>query len=230
TFLTPRLARHYGLEPQGGELSRYDLTDVASRGGLLTHGSILTVGGDDASMVTRGLFVLHDLLRGVVKDPPPGLDVTPVPASPGKSNRTVSMGRINNKSCGGCHAKFEPLAFALEKYDGLGAFHEKDEHGNELREDGSILFPGAAEARTYTTTAELMDQLAGSNRVKQTLTWKLAQFALGRPLTAHDAPVLESIHQMAKDAGGTYESVVTAIVMSDLVQMTRTEEGQLAAK
>jgi hypothetical protein len=229
TFVTPRLAKHYGLEPAGEGMARHDLTGVPARGGLLTQGSILTVGGDDASMVTRGLFVLHDLLRGIVKDPPPGLDVTPVPASPGKSNRSVAMERVTSKSCGGCHSKFEPLAFALEKFDGLGAYSEKDEHGNPLREDGEILFPGEAEPVAFQTSAELMDLLAGSDRVKQTITWKLTQFALGRPLTAEDAPILAGIHEKAQAAGGTYESLVHAIVDSDLIQMTRTVDGQLAA-
>ena len=141
TFATPRLARHYGLKPQGKGLTRYDLSKVPFRGGLLTQGSVLTVGGDDASMVTRGLFVLKDLLRGVVGDPPPGLDVTPVPTRAGLSQRVIAEMRITNKSCGGCHAKFEPLAFGLERFDGTGAYHEIDEHGNRLRDDGNILFP-----------------------------------------------------------------------------------------
>ena len=54
TYATPRLARHYGLPVQGGGLARYDLKSVPERGGLLTQGSVLTIGGDEASMVTRG--------------------------------------------------------------------------------------------------------------------------------------------------------------------------------
>jgi hypothetical protein len=71
-----------------------------------------------------------------------------------------------------------------------------------------------------------MNLLAGSERVRETLTWKITQFALGRPLVAADAPVLEKIHDSARKNGGTYESVITAIVMSDLVQTTRTETGK----
>ena len=230
TFVTPRLADHYGLpSPDAGgkkdnELSRYDLSSVPSRGGLLTQGSVLTVGGDEASMVTRGLFVLHDLLRGVVKDPPPCVDTTPVPSKPGLTQRGVAEARIANEACGGCHAKFEPLAFGLEKFDGLGAFHETDEHGNKLREDGKILFPGKAKPVAYQSSAELMDLLAGSERVRESITWKLTQFALARPLVAADAPILEKIHASAQQGGGTYASLITAIVMSDLVQLTRTEE------
>ncbi len=223
TYATPRLARHYGLKPQGDGLQRYDLSKVPSRGGLLTQGSVLTIGGDDASMVTRGLFVLKDVLRGVIGAPPPGVDTTPVPAKPGMTLRDIAEQRIGNMACGSCHQKFEPLAFGLEQFDGLGAFHKKDEFGNALRSDGEILFPGTAKPVKYKTAGELMDLLAKSDRVQETLTWKLAQFALGRPLGAADATEIERTHKAAIDQGGTYPALITAIVMSDLVQKTRTQ-------
>jgi hypothetical protein len=226
TFATPQLAALYGLKPaptQEKELVRYDLSAVPGRGGLLTQGSVLTIGGDEASMVTRGLFVLFDVLRGSVKDPPPCVDTTPVPTKRGLSKRAIAEQRVANAQCGGCHAKFEPLAYGLEKFDGIGAYHEKDEHGNRLRDDGEILFPGAGKPVKYQTSAELMKLLAGSDRVRETLTWKVAQFALGRPLGAADAAELEKVHQTAQSNGGTYESLITALVLSDLVLTTRTE-------
>lgn len=223
TFATPRLAIHYGLKPKGAGLQQYDLSSVPARGGLLTQGSVLTIGGDDASMVTRGLFVLQGILRGAVKDPPPGLDTTPVPSKPGLSQRHIAEQRIANTACAGCHVKFEPLAFGLEKFDGLGAFHDKDEHGNQLRDDGEILFPGAAKPVSYQSSSELMNLLADSPRVKKSITWKMAQFALGRPLVAADARMIDQIHEAATEKGGSYSSLMIAIVKSDLVQMTRTE-------
>ena len=226
TFATPALARHYGLTPTGEGLARYDLGGTPSRGGILTQGSILTVGGDEASMVTRGLFVLQDMLRGVVKDPPPCVDTRPVPTRKGLTQRSIAEARIADTSCGGCHSKFEPLAFGLEKYNGLGAFHDQDKHGNTLREDGTIRVPGGAKPVKYRTSAGLMDLLAASPRMQQTINWKLAQFALGRPLGQRDAAVMEQIHASAREDGGTYVSLITAIVMSDLVQMTRTERSE----
>ncbi len=229
TYATPRLAQHYDLEVQPASdgnserLTRYDLSSVPARGGLLTQGSVLTVGGDDASMVTRGLFVLHDLLRGTVKDPPPGLDTTPVPAKPGLSQRRIAEQRIANTACSGCHSKFEPLAFGLEKFDGIGVFHEQDEHGNTLRDNGEILFPGAAKSINYKSSAELMDLLADSDRVGASITWKMTQFALGRPLVAQDAKQVQKIHELAARGGGTYASLLTSIVTSDLAMMTRTQ-------
>lgn len=212
------------IRAKGAVWSRYDLSEVPGRGGLLTQGSSLTVGGDEASMVARGLFVLQDFLRGSVKDPPPCVDTTPVPTKPGLTQRAIAEARVANNSCGGCHAKFEPLAFGLEKFDGVGAYHESDEHGNKLRDDGEILFPGSNKPVPYQTSAELMDLLADSKRVRECMTWKVAQFALGRPLTAADRASLKKIHQAAWDEGGTYASLITAIATSDLVRTTPTEK------
>ena len=223
SYLTPSLAKHYGLEPQGPGLRRYDFSSTRSRGGLLTQGSVLTVGGDEASMVTRGLFILQDLLFGEVGDPPPGLDTSPVPTGPGQSHRKIAMGRVESPACGGCHGRFEPLAFGLEKFDGVGAYHEVDEHGNELREDGEILFPGEVVPVSYRSSAEMMDLLAASDRVRRNIARKLTQFAIGRPLVASDEPTIERIHQSSLEDGGTYGTLIKAIVMSDLVQTTRTE-------
>jgi hypothetical protein len=223
TFVTKALAEHYGLKKSrkalGSEdLTRYDLNSNPARGGLLTHGSVLTMGGDDASMVTRGLFVLRDLLRGTVKDPPPCLDTTPIPSSPGQSQRVIAEERVANGSCGGCHEKFEPLAFGLERFDGLGSYYKRDVFGNRLRQDGEILFPGAAEPQSFKTSAELMDLLAASDRVAETITWKLVQFVMGRPLGARDASEIKKIHEDAQEGGGTYQSLMSAIAMSDLIR------------
>jgi hypothetical protein len=209
-------------------VARYDLSSTPGRGGLLTQGSVLTVGGDEASMVTRGLFVLHELLYDKVDDPPPCVDTTPVPTKPGLTQRAVAESRIADASCRGCHAKFEPLAFGLEKFDGLGAYHEADEHGNRLREDGEVLFPGQEKPVAYKTSAELMDLLAGSDRVRRAITRRVTQFALGRPLLESDQPVLDKIHQAAQSGGGTYASLITAVVLSDLVQTTPAESAPAA--
>ncbi|MEM7315969.1 MAG: DUF1592 domain-containing protein, partial [Planctomycetota bacterium] len=231
TFVTPALARHYGLKVNEKssdrsfeKAERYDLTKVAERGGLLTQGSILTIGGDEASMVTRGLFVMHDLLRGVVRDPPPCVDTTPVPSKPGISQRMISEDRIANESCGGCHSRFEPLAFGLEKFDGIGKFHEKDEHGNALRDDGTVLVPGLSKSQNYESSAELMRLLAESDRVKESIAWKLVQFAVGRPWGARDAAVVSQIHRNSQKNGGKYTDILTEVIFSDLVQFTRTEK------
>jgi len=224
TFATPALAKHYGFKPKGKGVTRYDLSKTPARGGILTQGAVLTIGGDEASMVTRGLFVLKDVLRGSIKDPPPCVNTVPKPAKPGLSLRGVAQQRIDNPNCGGCHVKFEPLAFGLERFNGLGAYHEKDHHGNKLRHDGHVIFPNTKKLVKYNSSAQLMNILANSDHAKQGITWKIAQFALGRPITDSDTKILNQIHLASQKAGGTYSAVIKAIVTSDLVLLTETEK------
>ncbi|MEM0926418.1 MAG: DUF1588 domain-containing protein, partial [Planctomycetota bacterium] len=217
TICAPSLAKHYGLKDVKPTTAFYDLSESPERGGLLTQGSVLTIGGDDASTVTRGLFLLNQLLRGVVNDPPPCVDTTPVPTSPGSSARMIAEARIKNESCGGCHQRFEPLAFGLSKFDGLGGFREIDEHGNTLRDHGEVLVPGKSKATSFRGSQDLMEFLSQSDRVRESLVWKLAQFAIGRPPTSDDAAVIRKIHRRSQQQGGTYQSILTEIVASELV-------------
>lgn len=224
SYLTPELASHYGFDVKHQGMRKVDLKNRPERGGLLTHGSVLTLGGDEASMVTRGLFVMNELLRGVVNDPPADVDTTPVPAKPGLSNRSISENRIKDRACGGCHGKFEPLAFALEKYNGLGAYQEKDHHGNKLREDGMVHIPGAKHPNLFKNSAELMKILASSPRVKKSITSKIVQYAMGRPLISSDARHLEKIYKQSEAGNWTYKSILLALVSSDLVRKISTEK------
>ena len=225
TYLTPALASHYGITPKKENgLARYDLESIPSRGGLLTQGSTLTMGGDEASMVTRGLFILNDILRGVVKDPPPCVDTTPVPSEPGLSQRIIAERRIANASCGGCHSRFEPLAFGLERFDGLGTYKEIDNFKNTLRDDGELLIPGKTNAIEFKSAEELMDIMAKSDRVLKTLVWKIVQFAMGRPLGADDVSHVDKIFKEAQNKGGRYSDVITAIAMSELMYQKKIQD------
>ena len=225
TYLTPALASHYGIPPKKDDgLARYDLESIPSRGGLLTQGSTLTMGGDEASMVTRGLFILNDILRGVVKDPPPCVDTTPVPSEPGLSQRIIAERRIANASCGGCHSRFEPLAFGLERFDGLGTYKEIDNFKNTLRDDGELLIPGKTDAIEFKSAEELMDIMAKSDRVLKTLVWKIVQFAMGRPLGADDVSHVDKIFKEAQNKGGRYSDVITAIATSELMYQKKIQD------
>lgn len=226
TFATPELADHYGLESKGEGMEKYDLGEVPERGGLLTHGSLLTIGGPEASTVSRGLFLLREVLCGDVGSPPPDVDTTPTPTEPGRSQRQIAEARLSNPSCGGCHAKFEPLSFGLGKFNGAGRHVDVDEHGNELRDDGTLNIPESSKSPSYSNSEEMMELLAGSERVEQCMTRKVTQFAIGRKLTANDECILRSIRRKFREGGGTYASLVAAIVTSDLFVMKQTSGGQ----
>ena len=225
TYVTRRLAEHYGLpSPQDGS-QWYELADVPERGGLLTQGAIHTIGGDEASMVSRGLFLLKSVLCGDLAAPPPGVDTTPTEAEPGRSQRFYAEERVANPSCGGCHAQMEPLAFGIERFDATGAYADVDHFGNDLRQDGSVIFPGGSATPTpYSNVAELMTLLAGSDRVRDCMSLKVSQWAVGRPIADTDGCSMSAIRDRFVAGGGTYQELMVAIALSPMVRQIRVEE------
>ena len=69
----------------------------------------------------------------------------------------------------------------------------------------------------------MMELLATSDRARQNITRKVTQFAIGRPLAASDGAAVEEIHRRSQASGGTYASLIEAIIASDLVRRTQTE-------
>jgi hypothetical protein len=214
TWLTPELAEHYGLEPMGTGIDRYDLADRPERGGLLTQGSLLTVGGDDSSMVSRGLFVLETLLCAHLQSPPPGVDTTQPDIEPGKSQRFYSEERTTNPSCAGCHRQIEPLSWGLERFVADGTYRLEDWHGNALREDGYIHFVGEIDEHHYETLGEMMDLLAQSDQVRDCMGRKVTQFAIGRSLLPTDQCSVDQALERFAGSPGTWRDVVLAVTLS----------------
>ena len=146
TFLNERLAKHYRIpHVYGSWFRKVMLEDNSRRGGLLRHGSILTVTSYNTrtSPVIRGHWVLENLL-GMPPPPPPAI----VPTLKEKtidgslSMRDRLMEHRANPSCAGCHNLMDPLGFSLENYDAVGRWR-KSEGGQPIDATGN--FPGGAE-------------------------------------------------------------------------------------
>ena len=82
---------------------------------------------DESAPIHRGAFVRRKLLCGRLPPPPPGL-ATPLPAvSPGVSKRQRITEHTAGAACVWCHDTFNPLGFALERFDISGLYHEVDQ-------------------------------------------------------------------------------------------------------
>ncbi|MDC0308106.1 DUF1592 domain-containing protein, partial [Planctomycetaceae bacterium] len=74
TYLNERLAKHYGIpHVYGSHFRRVEFPETSERGGLLRHGSILTVTSyaTRTSPVIRGKWILENLLGTPPPPPPP---------------------------------------------------------------------------------------------------------------------------------------------------------------
>src|SRR5207245_2264756 len=142
TYLNERLAKLYGIDGViGPGFRRVTLKDNAQRGGLLTQGSILllTSHATRTSPVLRGKWILDNLLNS--PPPPPPANVPPLDESPADGRKLTTREQVErhraNAACASCHARMDPLGFALENYDVIGKWRTRDD-GGEIDASGKL--------------------------------------------------------------------------------------------
>ena len=221
TFLNERLARHYGIpNVKGTRFRRVVLPPDSHRGGLLGHGSILTVTSypDRTSPVVRGKWILENLLGTPPPPPIPGVPPLKPPSFAGKvlTMRERIAAHRNSPVCASCHAMMDPLGLALEHFDGVGKWRALDESGAPIDASGALpdgtKFDGAEGLRTALLT---------SDRFLTTLTEKMLTYALGRGVEYYDMPAVRAIVRDAARDDYRFTSLIRAIVESAPFQMRR---------
>lgn len=124
TFLNERLARHYGIPNVYGNHLRRVTLDNEQRRGLLGKGSILTATSyaNRTSPVLRGKWILENILG--TPPPPPPADVPELKEATRDGKPITMRQRMEehrvNPACASCHARMDPLGFALENFDAIG--------------------------------------------------------------------------------------------------------------
>ncbi|MXZ39829.1 MAG: DUF1592 domain-containing protein [Holophagales bacterium] len=221
TFLNERLAKHYGIpHVYGSRFRRVELDDDSVRGGLLRHGSILTVTSfaTRTSPVVRGNWVLGNLLG--VPPPPPPPDVPDLPEAKIVAKELPMRERLSahrdNPACSGCHRLMDPVGFALENYDAIGRWRTVDA-GFPIDASGE-LWDGTALGGVRELESAM---LARPELFLTTLTEKLLVFGTGRGVTATDAPAVRAILRRAETDDYRLSSLIQAVVASDPFQMRR---------
>jgi hypothetical protein len=215
TSVTPALASYYGLGTPDAS-GRLSLASAPNRAGLLTHASVQTIAGDADANVTiiyRGLFVFRNLLCQDV--PIPAANLTSVALAPETvSGRAKSEARLAHQPCQGCHGQFDPLAYAFEPFDTMGAVMVKDANGNPVRQDG-FLPKGSDPSVPYNDVVSYMDLLSQDPRVGACVAKKVAQFAWGRGMTDGDQCMLEDIQgRMKASQGHTFADLISVVATS----------------
>jgi hypothetical protein len=217
TFVNERLARHYGIpNVYGSWFRRVRITDDA-RKGLLGQGSILAVTShaERTSPVLRGKWVLENLLGLPV--PPPPADVPPLNAAQGDAPKTLRQQMEAHRAspvCASCHRVMDPIGFAMENFDAVGAWRSK-EPGGVIDASGQL-----ADGTRINGIVELRNAIvARPDMFVGTMTQKLLTYALGRGVEAYDMP---AVRRIVKDAAANdyrFSSIVRGIVHSVPFQM-----------
>jgi mono/diheme cytochrome c family protein len=215
TYLNAGLARLYELPNVSGDhVQRVSLPADSPRRGLLGQASILTVtaNGVETSPVTRGVWLLEKLFGTPPSPPPP--DVPPIePDIRGATTIRKQLEKHRNvQACADCHAKIDPLGFALEAYDPIGHFRSAYPNGAAIDTTGEYRgqpIKSPADIRSY--LIKHPDLLA------QNLAHRLLTYALGRPLGFTDQPALRRLQSDWKTKGHTLRELIQLITTSELM-------------
>jgi hypothetical protein len=222
TFVNERLARHYGIPSvYGSHFRRVTITDEARRG-LLGQGSILMVTShtDRTSPVVRGKWILDNLLGA--PPPPMPANVPPLNESNQRAGRVLTMRERmeehqTNPVCAGCHQIMDPIGFALENFDAVGAWRGREggTGGTPIDASGQLL-----DGTKVNGPVELRQALLKQPEIfVGTVTEKLLTYALGRGLAASDMPAVRAIVRDSAQRDDRFSSLILGIVNSVPFQM-----------
>ena len=223
TFVDERLARHYGIpDVYGSRFRRVAVTDEARRG-LLGQGSILalTSHAERTSPVVRGKWVLENLMGLSV--PPPPANVPPLKETPGgqkpKTMREQMAEHRASAVCASCHRTLDPIGFALENFDAVGAWRTQ-EAGNPIDANGEL-----SDGTHVNGVVELRKALLSRPEVfVTTVTGKLMTYALGRGLDYRDMPEVRRIVHDAAQSDYRFSSLIRGVAQSAPFQMNTAGE------
>ena len=220
TFVNERLAQHYGIPNVRGSHFRRVALDDEARGGLLGHGSILTVTSyaNRTSPVNRGKWVLENILGTPPPPPPPDVpDLETAEGGQALSMREAMEQHRANPVCSSCHRLMDPLGLSLENFDAIGRWRDRSETRGSIDATGELPDgtpfdgPGGLKAAL----------LRHPDRFVTTVTEKLLTYALGRGIEYYDAPAVRAIVRDAAGDGYRLSSLVKGVVRSAPFQMRR---------
>ncbi len=230
TFLNERVAKHYGVRGvYGPHFRRVELTDER-RFGLLGKGSVLMVSShtDRTSPVVRGKWVLENVLGTPPPAPPAEVPMLEEVDPEGVLTwRQKLEAHRANPACAGCHATMDPIGFALENFDAVGAWREHDKGVGTPPIDASGRL---ADGTAIDGAVALREALISDPSIfASTVVEKLMTYGLGRGLTATDMPVVRGIVRDVADDDYRFSSIVLAIAESVLFRMRKAPAADEAA-
>ncbi|MCY2986096.1 MAG: DUF1592 domain-containing protein [Planctomycetota bacterium] len=213
TFLNQRLATHYGIpHVLGSHFRKVELPTSSDRGGILRHGSILTVTSyaTRTSPTIRGNWILQNIIGTPPPPPPPN-----VPALKEKQNTAsqslrerLAMHR-SDAACASCHNLMDPVGFSLDNYDAVGRWRQFDD--SEPLDTAGVMPDGS---RVHDVRS-LEDSIMNRPKVfVGTMIEKLLTFALGRGVEHRDGPAIREIVEYASECDFRFSAIVKGIVLS----------------
>ena len=220
TYLNERLALHYGINDVKGDRWRRVALRDSTRWGLLGKGGVLMVSSypNRTAPVLRGAWILERITGTPPASPPPNVEALKE-AKAGekpKSVRELMAVHREKASCMSCHGVMDPLGFALENFDAVGKWRNKDRLAGTAIDASGELPDGTRVNGPDDLRNALMRE---PDQFVQTLAQKLMTYAMGRTVEYHDMPTVRAIVRQTASEGYHFSSLVMNIINSEPFQM-----------
>jgi cytochrome c551/c552 len=226
TYVNERLALHYGIpNVRGDRFQRVTLTDP-NRFGLLGKGSVLltTSYANRTAPVLRGAWILENIIGTPPAAPPPDVEAFQEnkDGEKAKTVRAIMEQHRAKPSCNSCHGVMDPLGFALENFDAVGAWRATDVWAGTPIDASSRLVDGTPIGGPVDLRKAILRR---PEQFVQTMTEKLMTYALGRSVEYYDMPAVRKIVRDAAAENYRFSAIVKGIVRSQPFQMRRVPEA-----
>ncbi|MCP5146159.1 MAG: DUF1592 domain-containing protein [Gammaproteobacteria bacterium] len=221
TYVNERLARHYGITGERGSQFRKVVLTDEHRWGLLGKGGLLMLTSypNRTSPVLRGAYIMETLIGVAPAAPPPGVETDLDTRKPGTAITTIRARLENHREqpqCFQCHSVIDPLGLALENFNAIGQWRDKDRYAAAPIDAAGQLASG----QPVTGPDDLRKALASQpDHFVQALTEKLMTYALGRTVEYHDMPAVREVVRNAADEDYHFTSIVMGIIDSAQFRM-----------
>jgi hypothetical protein len=210
--VTQPLAQLYGVSGVTGTAAKQVMLDPTQRSGILTQAGFLTISGasDGSNPAKRGRKVFERMTCGELPPPPPNVP-PPKPPSAGGTTRQRFMEHDQMACAQGCHNVMDPIGFAFEHYDGIGAYRTLD-NGQPVDASGSITLDGMK--KTFNDAIELTGLLAASPEVRGCFVTQWTRFALLRAETAADQASLNGAYAAFVNGNFSVKELLVGVAKS----------------
>ncbi len=232
TILNERLARLYGIPDVAGDQWRL-VTGVRkySRGGILAQATTMSrqAGASRTSPILRGNWISETLLGERLPRPPKDVPLLPEEETDtdGLTFRQLVEKHTSDPACYSCHRRIDPYGFALEKFDAIGRFRERDQSNRPIDTKTTVMdgtpLDGLDDLRTYLTTTRR------DTFVRQ-FCRKLLGYALGRSVQLSDEPLLSEMQDRLRKQGFRFTAALETIVLSRQFREIRGRERVAAGQ
>jgi len=239
---SPEVARMFNIDMTDWDYPTRQPTRIANRKGILTHPAWLIsfAANTETDPIHRGIWVQEKLLAGTIPDVPITVDAV-IPENPHKTLRQRLDDKTNNDYCMRCHVKINPLGIPFEIYDDFGRYRteerleypqnlikevkDKGEPHEDLRDvyktlpvesDGYLEGTGDSSLDGEVDDAlDLIDRLAKSDRVRQSIIRHAFRYFMGRNETLNDSKTLIDADRAYLESGGSFDEVIVSLLTSD---------------